>query len=67
MNEKFNSAEKDEEISFKFETFNGFIEIHIDTKKCSKGWSIIPHQENPTNVEGLSIENHIKVSIASIK
>ena len=63
MNEKFKSSESDQEFSFRFESSNGFLEIHTDTDKCSEGWSISPHLENPTN-EDSSMENPTKVSVS---
>ena len=50
MNEKFTSAESDREFYFRFERSDGFLEIHIDTEKCSEGWSISPHQGSLTEV-----------------
>uniref|UniRef100_A0A1X7TA01 Uncharacterized protein n=1 Tax=Amphimedon queenslandica TaxID=400682 RepID=A0A1X7TA01_AMPQE len=50
MKDEFNRSKSDKELSFQFESSEGFIEIHTDTENCSEGWSIRPHQENPTQV-----------------
>ncbi|XP_019859937.1 PREDICTED: uncharacterized protein LOC109588201 [Amphimedon queenslandica] len=63
MNKEYERAESDQEFSFRFESSNGFLEIHTDTNKCSEGWSISPHLGNPTNEE--SIETPTKVTKVS--
>ncbi|XP_019858965.1 PREDICTED: uncharacterized protein LOC109587170 [Amphimedon queenslandica] len=50
MKDEFNRSKSDKELSFQFESSEGFIEIDTDTENCSEGWSIRPHQENPTQV-----------------
>ena len=37
------------QIFFNFKEINGFLELHLNTDHCSKGWSIRPHQK-PTGV-----------------
>uniref|UniRef100_A0A1X7SS50 ZU5 domain-containing protein n=1 Tax=Amphimedon queenslandica TaxID=400682 RepID=A0A1X7SS50_AMPQE len=50
MKDEFNRSKSDKELFFQFESSNGFIEIVTNTENCSEGWSIRPHQENPTQV-----------------
>lgn len=50
MKNEFKRSKGDRELFFKFESIDGCIEIHTDTENRSKGWSIRPHQENPTKV-----------------
>ena len=55
MKNEFKRSKSDKELFFQFESSDGYIEIHTDTENCSEGWSIRPHQENPTKVSVLSL------------
>ncbi|XP_019860147.1 PREDICTED: uncharacterized protein LOC109588418 [Amphimedon queenslandica] len=61
MKNEFKKSKSDKELFFKFESTDGridSIEIHTDTENCSEGWSIRPHQENPTKVSRSTIDEY---------